>query len=174
MRAESSNGTNRRKVRGNKSRFQDAQPRPRQVSNKVQETGRSEARKPSRNPGWRRACRVNVGESPGVERDAERNRAEPLSGGEIDDEELPCAVDQQQIDDEAVGSGGHRLDPCPRGQIDRLRDKAWLCCGFRGFVRDPRGYGADQHDGSDDQHHTHDDDGDLQRAHRTELNWQER
>ena len=174
MRAESSNGTSRRKVRGNAGRFQDARPQPGQVSNKVQETGRNEAVKTSQERGWRRAFRVTAGESGSLRRGAERNRAEPLSGGEIDNEELSAAVGQQQIDDEPIGSGGHCLDPGLRGQIDRLRDKARLCCGLRGFVRDPRGYGTDQHDGSDDQHHPHDDDRDLQHAHRTELNWQER
>src|SRR4051794_27504885 len=134
MRAESSNGTNPRKVRGNAGRFQDARPQPGQVSNKVQETCRNEAVETRRERSWRRAFRANAGESGGLRRGAERNRAEPLSGGEIDNEELPCAVGQQQIDDESIGSGGHCLDPGSWGKIDRLRDKARLCCGLRGFV----------------------------------------
>src|SRR5689334_4133267 len=107
MRAESSNGTNRRKVRGNAGRFQDARPQPGQVSNKVQETGRNEVLKTSRKRGWRRAFRVNADESGGLRRGAERDRAEPLSGGEVDDKELPGAVGQQQIEDKPIGSGGH-------------------------------------------------------------------
>src|SRR5438132_13052673 len=107
----------RLKVMGNAGLLQDARPQPGQVSNKVQETGRNEAVKTSQERGWRRAFRLNAGESGSLRRGAERNRAEPLSGSEIDNEELPGAVGQQQIDDEPIGSGGHCLDPGPRGQI---------------------------------------------------------
>ena len=48
---------------------------------------------------------------PGSWRGAEWNRAQPLSGREVENEELPGAVGQQQIDDEAIRPGGHRLDP---------------------------------------------------------------
>jgi hypothetical protein len=80
---------------------------------------RIKCKKPAEIKAWKPAPRTAAAvrspamptNRPGSWRGAEWNRAQPLSGREVENEELPGAVGQQQIDDEAIRPGGHRLDP---------------------------------------------------------------
>ena len=82
---------------------------------------------------------------------------------EVDHDEFARAVDEQDIEDDPVRARAHRLDPGAVRQRDRRSGKRG---GGWSALRQPNGDGGDQRRGAADQQHAHDDDEDLQGAHR--------
>jgi len=78
---------------------------------KCKKSAGNRRRKPTGRVGFSGVFAGNPAESAGLWRYAERDCPQPFSGGEIKDKELPRAVGQQQIDNQPIRAGRHRLDP---------------------------------------------------------------
>ena len=104
-------------------------------------------------------------ETPLLGRCAQRDRAEKSPAGQVDDDEPAIAVREHEVDDQAIAARAHGLDSRACRQLDRGSGK-----GLQGRPRPAPRQPAGDHDhkGCDpgEDHHPHDDDQDLQRAHR--------
>jgi len=93
------------------------------------------------------------------------DRAEPNALRQVDDDELPSALGQRQGEDQSVRSGRHRLDPSAARNVDRRGGELMSSRGGRSAARYPAGNDHDQSSKTDDEHHAHHDNQDLERTH---------
>jgi len=93
------------------------------------------------------------------------DRSETNALRQVDDDELPSAVGQRQREDQPVRVRRHRLDAGAAWDVDRRGGEPMSSRGGGSAARYPAGNERDQSSKTDDQHHAHHDNQDLERAH---------
>src|ERR1700730_6784451 len=95
------------------------------------------------------------------------DRSETNALHQVDDDELPSALGKRQGEDQPVRSGRHRLDASAARNVDRRGGELMSSRGVGSAARYPTGNDRDQSCKTDDEHHAHHDNQDLERTHGT-------
>ncbi len=94
----------------------------------------------------------------------DRSQANALR--QVDDDELPSSVGQRQGEDQPVRARRHRLDAGAARNVDQRGGELTSSRGGGSAARHPARNDRDQSSETDDQHHAHHDNQDLERTHR--------